>query len=142
MSTATKRLHQLALTCYLALTIWFVLWQFVISVNHSYSLIFRLLWILPLLLPLTGMFRAKPYTHAWASFVVLIYLIHGLTGVYALQAERLYAAIEIVLSLLSLVLCSLYARKRGQELGMGLQKLSKVMEQERQHFEGNKDARL
>lgn len=136
LSTQTSSLRNLALASYLALLLWFIIWQFLVAANQSYSLLFRILWVVPLLLPLAGMLRSKPYTYAWTNFIILIYLIHGLTGFYALPTGQWLAGLEVFFSLLSLVFCSLYARKRGQELGMGLQKLSQVMEQERQHFEG------
>jgi len=92
-------------------------------------------YIIPLVLPLPGVIKGKPYTHAWANFIVLFYVIHGLTILYAEPHEWIYACIELLLAIGMFVGCSVYARKRGRELGEGLQKLSVVMDQERQKFE-------
>lgn len=138
MSEQTQQLRTLATISYLALTGWVVLWQFLWQNDESYSLLFRLLWIVPLLFPLVGIIKGKAYTHAWSNFIVLIYLIHGLTMVYALESQRWLAVVEIVLACASLGFCSYYARKRGQEQGLGLKKLSQVMEEERQRFEDGK----
>ena len=82
--------------------------------------------------------KGKSYTHAWANFVVLFYLIHGCTVVYAVQAERWYAAIEIILSTTMFIGCSAFARKRGRELGLGIKKLKDEMKDEKAYFEGKK----
>jgi uncharacterized membrane protein len=88
-----------------------------------------------LLFPLRGLLAGKAYTHAWANFIVMIYLLHGLTAIYALSDERLYALIEIVLASAMFVGCSVYARLRGRELGTGLKKLKDVMAEEKARFE-------
>lgn len=124
MSEVTKRLRILALTSYLSLFIWVVLWHFVLSPNPMYSTLFLVLfWVVPLALPFHGIIKGKPYTHAWANFIVMFYLLHGLTSIYANPDERWYAFIEIVLASLMFIGCSFYARFRGRELGLGLKKL-------------------
>lgn len=123
LSAKTRFFRQLALISYLSLLFWVVLWHFLLGEDVGYSVLFiTLMWILPLLFPLAGILKARPYTHAWANFVLMFYLLHGLTAVYALENERIYAAIEIVLASLAFVGCSFFARLRGRELGLGLKK--------------------
>ncbi len=139
MANDTRFYRYLALSSHLALLIWVCLWHFILSPDTGYSALFVfLMYVVPLLLPLKGVIQGKPYTHAWANFVVLYYLLHGCTIAYAVPAERVYAAIEILLCCGMFTGCSVFARKRGQELGHGLKKLKVVMEEERQRFEGNK----
>ncbi|WP_100657252.1 DUF2069 domain-containing protein [Alteromonas flava] len=136
MNLTTRFYRFLALTCHLALLAWVVLWHFGLRTEQAFSTVFILLiYVLPLVLPLYGVIKGKPYTHAWANFIVMFYLIHGLTIMYAEPQEWLYALIELIFATGMFIGCAVYARKRGRELGEGLQKLSVVMQQERDKFE-------
>lgn len=137
MASDTRFFRYLALISHTLLIVWVTLWQFTFTTTYSYSTLFIVLfYILPLLLPYWGVLKGKPYTHAWANFVVLFYLIHGCTVVYAVEAERWYAVIEIILSTTMFIGCSAFARKRGRELGLGLKKLKDEMKDEKAYFEG------
>lgn len=136
MSSKTRTFRYLALVSHLLLLAWVTIWQFSLVEERVYSTTFiALIYILPLLLPLRGIIAGKPYTHAWANFIVLFYVIHGFTAGYAAPDELLYAVIELVLATGMFVGCSAYARMRGRELGMGLKKLKDVMQDEKDHFE-------
>lgn len=124
MSDKTKLFRAIALFGYFGLLIWMVLWHFVLIPDSPYSVLFRVLfWIVPLLLPLKGIVQGKPYTHAWANFIIMFYLLHGLTAIYSNADEWVYALIEILLATAMFIGCSFYARFRGRELGLGLKKL-------------------
>ncbi|WP_102796894.1 DUF2069 domain-containing protein [Bowmanella denitrificans] len=124
MNPKTRFFRILALSSYISLLLFSILWHFVLTTEGQYSLLFLfLMWVLPLLLPLRGILQGKPYTHAWANFILMFYLLHGLTGIYALQQEYWYAAIEVLLASLAFIGCSFFARLRGRELGLGLKKL-------------------
>lgn len=140
MQTSTKRLRFIALISHILLIVWMIIWYFGIGSSAEYSTLFVfLLYILPLLLPLPGLIKAKPYTHAWCSFILLLYFLHAITVLYAEPSQVVYAAIELTLACIAFVGCSLFARIRGQELGTGLKKLSQVMAEEKSFFEGNSD---
>lgn len=140
MSGRVKKLRFLALFSHLALILWMVIWYFFLPSTTDYSLVFKLLlFIVPLLLPLPGILQGKPYTHAWASFIVLLYFLHSITVIYAEPSQMLYAIIELVLAIAMFVGCSSFARLRGQELGTGLPKLSAVMEAEKNLYEGKRN---
>jgi len=122
----TKRLQFLALSGYFGLLTWVIIWHFVLEVNQAYSTLFLILfWIVPLLLPLVGMVKGKPYTYAWANFVVMIYFLHGLTAIYT-EPQWWYAVIELVFATMMFIGCCYYARARGRELGLKLKKLSEL----------------
>lgn len=74
--------------------------------------------LVPLLFPLPGLIRGKPYTYAWTSFLILIYFIHGVVEAYASPATRLWSSTEILLSVVVYTGAVLYARLRGRELKM------------------------
>ncbi|NKF50556.1 DUF2069 domain-containing protein [Shewanella sp. WXL01] len=120
MSSAT--LMQLCRIGYLALVALLAGYFIQQGINGDYSMAFSVLWILPLLLPLKGVITGNPYTYAWASFILCLYLLHGLTLVYVTEELLLFAIIESVLISLLLIGFPFYARKRGRELGLGLKK--------------------
>lgn len=123
MASKTKQLRIVALASYMGLLTWVVLWHFVLTTTHEYSVTFTLLvYVLPLLLPFKGIVQAKPYTHAWANFIILFYIIHGITVLYAVPLERSFALVELILASCMFTGCSLFARFRGKELGLGLKK--------------------
>ena len=72
MAPDTRFYRYLALISHTGLIVWITLWQFTFTKEHTYSPVFiALFYILPLLLPYWGVLKGKPYTHAWANFVVL-----------------------------------------------------------------------
>jgi uncharacterized membrane protein len=137
MSTKVKVYRYLALSGHIALLAWMCIWYFALSSAREYSAAFIIIvYILPLLFPLHGIIKAKPYTHAWSCFIVLWYFMHSTTTMYVEPTYILHASIEMVFVIMMFVGCAMFARLRGQELGRGLPKLSKVMEQEKEAFEG------
>ncbi len=126
MSDKTKLFRRMALVGYFGLLFWVIAWHFLLTEETAYSPLFLFLfWVLPLLFPMLGIIKGKPYTHAWANFVVMIYLLHGLTAIYTEENEWHYALVELFFATVMFVGCSYYARFRGRELGLGLKKLSK-----------------
>lgn len=139
MTLTTAFYRKLALSCLLLLIIWMPIWHIFLAEptgrSPEFEWFLAAVWTLPLLLPLPGMLKGKPYTFAWANFIVMFYMIHGLTSVYAIENERAFAAIELVLCTGLFVGCIFYARLRGKELGLGIPKLKADMEQEKQRFD-------
>ena len=93
-----------------------------LSLNGTYSWLFSIAWIIPLLLPIKGILTGKPYTFAWAGFILCIYLLHSFTLLYVAEDVRLFAVAESILLVALLFGFSYYARLRGRELGLGLKK--------------------
>ena len=61
--------------------------------------------------------------------------MHSVTVMYVEPSFIIHAVIELVFVIMMFVGCSMFARLRGKELGTGLAKLSKVMEEEKALFE-------
>jgi uncharacterized membrane protein len=136
MTFNTAFFRKLTLTSYVLLIVWLVVWHFFLTIDKNTSTTFTLLfWIVPILLPAKGLIEGKPYTHAWTNFIVMYYLLHGLTAVYAVHGERLYALVEIILCTGLFIGCSYYARMRGRELGLGIRKLKDELLEEKESFE-------
>jgi uncharacterized membrane protein len=86
--------------------------------THSGTVI-ALLLIAPLLLPLPGLLRGKPYTHAWTSLLALFYVLLSMTEVLANPQERIAAGAVLLASLLLFSGCVLYVRFRAREQNPG-----------------------
>lgn len=136
MTSKTKQFRWLALTSNLALIVWIALWQLDLSPHpHLNPLALTVAWLIPLLLPLPGILAGKPYTHAWANFILMLYFLHAFTILYVDDGERWLAAVELFLTFSAFMGNVLYARHRGKELGLKLTKLSVVEKQEKQRFD-------
>lgn len=115
----------LTLAGYLPLLAFVVAWHFYL-VPHphlSQGLVF-ILFILPLLLPLWGIIQAKPYTHAWANFVLMLYFLHGFTVIYTNPELRILAVLELILTSMAFIGATYYARHQGRALNLGIKKTS------------------
>lgn len=138
MANNTKLFRQMTLVSYFCLLIWMPIWSLWLSANNKLSVGFVLLvYVLPLLLPIRGLVSGKPYTHAWTNFIVMFYLIHGLTSIYAVADEWFFALVELILATALFIGCSFYARLRGRELGLGIPKLKQEMADEKAYFESD-----
>ncbi len=136
MTSKTKQFRWLALTSNLALIVWIALWQLDLSPHpHLNPLALTVAWLIPLLLPLPGILAGKPYTHAWANFILMLYFLHAFTILYVDDGKRWLAAVELLLTFSAFMGNVLYARHRGKELGLKLTKLSVVEKQEKQRFD-------
>lgn len=136
MTPRTKQFRWLALTGNLALIGWIALWQMELSPHpHVNPLTLTIAWLIPMLLPLPGILAGKPYTHAWANFILMLYFLHAFTIIYIDDGERWLAVVELFLTFAAFFGNILYARHRGKELGLKLTRLSEVEKQEKKRFE-------
>ena len=121
----TQTLFQLCRIGYLGLVLLLTGWFINQGISGEYSIFFSFLWIIPLLIPIRGILTGKPYTYAWASFILCLYLLHACTLSYVAPEVLGFAIIEVMLLILLLIGFSFYARIKGKELGLGLKKLKK-----------------
>ncbi len=87
-----QRARRLTLLVWTALAASLLAW---ISVGYSWLLC--ALAVLPLLVPLPGLVRGRPYTYAWASLFTVPYLVFALTELLANPAARWVAAVSLLL---------------------------------------------
>lgn len=104
--------------------------------QHFSAVIITLLWVAPLLLPLLGMLAAKPYTHAWANFILMFYILHAATLITLNDGERELAIIELAIVTVCFVSNIVFARLRAKELGIKLKRLSQVEREEHARYNG------
>ncbi len=111
-----KRSLYITLSGYFALLLLLVLWHgFIYPADKQPWLILAFI-IAPLLFPLKGLLNEKPYTYAWTSFVILLYFMHGVVETWANEEQRLYAIIEVYLSVQIYIGAIYYARLQGRAL--------------------------
>ncbi|CAH6803739.1 Predicted membrane protein [Vibrio chagasii] len=136
MYPKTKLFRYLALAGNLSLLGWVVAWQMTLSPHpHLDNVTLAIVWAVPLLLPLPGILIGKPYTHAWANFILMLYFLHALTILYVDGGERLLAAVELLLTTIGFAGNILFTRFRAKELGIKLKRLSEVEKNEKAKFE-------
>ncbi|TGV20999.1 DUF2069 domain-containing protein [Pseudoalteromonas sp. MEBiC 03607] len=135
----TKRFQRFALIGYIGLLVLMPIWLFLIAPRegHSNAFIF-VVYILPLLLPLKGIIQDKPYTYAWANFIVMFYFIHGFTLLWVAQEQLIWVLLELTFASLMFIGCTYYARHRGQELGLKIRKLKEELAEEKAAHEHHK----
>ncbi|MFA0443086.1 hypothetical protein BCU70_22380 [Vibrio sp. 10N.286.49.C2] len=132
----TQYARYFALLSNLALLTWVILWHSTLSPHpHISALTITIAWAIPLLLPLPGILAGKPYTHAWANFVLMPYFLHAFTLLYTDEGERWLAAVELILTTLAFIGNTLYARLKGKDMGLKLPRLSSVEKKEKEKFE-------
>ncbi|PKF55494.1 DUF2069 domain-containing protein [Alteromonadales bacterium alter-6D02] len=122
MREKTKRFLVLGQTGYFGLLMFLPLWHVVLVPSEMSKFTTLLLTVGPLLLPMWGILKRQPYTYAWSNFIVLLYMLHGLTLIWDRPDERLYVVIELILAFMMFVGCSYFAKFRGQELGLSIRK--------------------
>ncbi|MEC6909610.1 DUF2069 domain-containing protein [Photobacterium piscicola] len=127
--------RQAALFSHCSLIIFIILWQLLLSPHPQLSTFtITALWVMPLLLPLPGMRAAKPYTHVWANFILLFYVLHAVTLISLNNGERGLAVIELIIVSICFMSNILFARLRAKELGIKLKRLSQVEREERARY--------
>ncbi len=121
MTTQLARI--LALIGYFGLIIWVVLWHTTISPHPDLSVTFMLvIWLPWLFIPIKGILQGKPYTHAWAVYMLMPYFLHSGVLLWADEGERWLAIVELLLASTMFVGCMYYAKLRGRELGLSIRK--------------------
>ena len=106
----------LTLSGYFALLLLLIVWHgFVFPASNNPWLILGLM-IAPLLFPLRGLLKENPYTYAWTSFVILLYFMHGTVETWANANERIFAIIEVILSVQIYTGAIYFARLQGRAL--------------------------
>ncbi len=97
-----------ALTALLALALCLALW-------FRDQPLWVVVLIVPLALPLHGLWQGKRYTYAWCSLLMLLYLGLGITEAIASPATRAYAYAALLASAIQFVSCLLYVRMGMQD---------------------------
>ena len=110
MDAVVRWSRWLALASLLGLIVLGLAWELWLAPTGSGTLAIK---VLPLLLPLPGLWRARLYTYRWVSLLVWIYFAEGVGRATTDQGlSALLAAIEVALCRLLFVACALHVRWR------------------------------
>jgi len=69
-----------------------------------------ILLVVPLMFPLQGILKGRPYTHSWACFLALPYFAIGVDIAFNNDSDRWLALAATVFSLLLFFGCAFFAR--------------------------------
>lgn len=123
MQFNTRRARNLSLVGYLGTLILIPLWIWVLSPPTLLSQwVATIIWFGPLLTPLWGILRNNPFTYAWSGFLAVFYFSQALTTLVSTPEEQGLAVIELILTSSWLAGASMFARWRGEELGLEIRK--------------------
>lgn len=107
--------YRLALAGFFGLFVLLMLWNTVLAPSTHFPVaLVLLIAVTPLLLPMRGLLDRKPRSCAWAAYVSLIYFLHGSAEAYVNADERLYASLEVLLSLMLFFGSAFYVRLVGK----------------------------
>jgi uncharacterized membrane protein len=106
----------IALTGFFGLFALLMLWNTVLAPSTRYPVALVLLvGVTPLLLPMRGLLDRNPKSCAWSAYVSLFYFLHGTAEVYVNADERLYASLEVLLSLMLFFGTAFYVRLAAKQ---------------------------
>ena len=100
---------------YVGLIIVITVWHFVVAPpKHTYSIILSVGYVLLLLTPAVGLIKKSYRVYMWSSYIMLIYFMHGIIETWANADEKIYAILELVLSIafyISATVCARHAKQ-------------------------------
>jgi len=123
MNFATRRARNLTLIGYLGILILIPMWIWFLSPPELLSKTSAtIIWWIPALAPIYGLFMNRPFTYAWSGFLAVFYISQAITTMVASDSEQFLALIELILAIFWFIGAALFSRWRGQELGLELKK--------------------
>ncbi len=69
--------------------------------------------VVPLMFPLQGILKGRPYTHSWACFLALLYFAIGVDVAFNNNSDRYLALLLVLFSLLFFFGAAFFARYEG-----------------------------
>jgi uncharacterized membrane protein len=109
-TAAVRRTRALAVTATIALIVLGLAWELWLAPTGRGTLALK---VLPLLLPLPGLWRLRLYTYRWTSLGVWLYIAEGATRAGSERGiSAALALLEIVLGLVLFAACCVHIRAR------------------------------
>lgn len=70
--------------------------------------------VLPLVVPLAGLYKNRMYTYRWVSLMIWLYFAEGVVRAWSdtLPAGRMLAGLEVLLCLMLFTACAMHVRLR------------------------------
>lgn len=119
MNNRFRTWRSITLASYFLLLLHIILWFFVFDppVNKSFAIL-SIIYLLVLLLPLRQLFANNSRVYLWSSYLILLYFIHAVVESYANEVARVYALIELVLTItyfIASTFCYRYSRQQAKQ---------------------------
>jgi uncharacterized membrane protein len=109
-TAAVRRTRALAMTATIALIVLGLAWELWLAPTGRGTLALK---VLPLLLPLPGLWRLRLYTYRWTSLAVWLYIAEGATRAGSERGiSATLALLEIGLGLILFAACCVHIRAR------------------------------
>lgn|SRR5690554_4137117 len=106
-----RQLRILSLISFFGLMISLLVWILVAEHSENFPVAaWLIIGVMPLLFPLRGILYGKTYTHAWASFLMLFYIAHGIGELYSGDAIIWYPLLEVIFSSSFFIAANMYIR--------------------------------
>ena len=106
-----QSLRMISLISFFGLMISLLIWILIAEHSENFPVAaWLIIGVMPLLFPMRGILYGKSYTHAWASFLMLFYIAHGIGELYSRDAIILYPLFEVIFSSVSFIAANLYIR--------------------------------
>ncbi len=113
MSAAFYRI--LTLISFFGLMISLTVWITLVPHSDSYpKAAWLIIGVVPLLFPLRGILHGKPYTHAWASFMMLFYFTHGIGELYSSAFMGIFPWLEVIFSTTAFISMILFIKQNAK----------------------------
>lgn len=111
MNIAPEIPYRFALAGFLGLFALMMLWNTVLTSPSKLPVAIMLfITVTPLLLPMRGFLAAQQKSCIWLAYISLPYFIHGCLEAFANSNVRLYAVLEMLLSLMIFFGAMFYVR--------------------------------
>jgi uncharacterized membrane protein len=109
-TAAVRRTRALAVTATIALIVLGLAWELWLAPTGRGTLALK---VLPLLLPLAGLWRNRMYTYRWLSLMVWLYFTEGAVRATSDRGAGVpLAIVEVLLCLLLFAACAAHVRWR------------------------------
>tara|TARA_R110000787_G_scaffold120951_1_gene231846 strand:- start:749 stop:1114 length:366 start_codon:yes stop_codon:yes gene_type:complete len=106
-----QSLRIISLISFFGLMISLLVWILIAEHSENFPVAaWLIIGVVPLLFPMRGILYGKTYTHAWASFLMLFYIAHGIGELYSRDAVVWYPLLEVIFSSSFFVAANLYVR--------------------------------
>lgn len=110
-----QALRIISLISFFGLMISLLIWILLAEHSENFPVAaWLIIGVMPLLFPMRGILYGKTYTHAWASFLMLFYLAHGIGELYSGDAIIWYPLFEVLFSSSFFIAANLYVRSSAK----------------------------
>jgi len=106
-----QSLRILSLISFFGLMVSLLIWILIAEHSENFPVAaWLIIGVIPLVFPMRGILYGKTYTHAWASFLMLFYIAHGIGELYSRDAIIWYPLSEVIFSSIFFITSNLYVR--------------------------------